>query len=147
MTFDEIDILYSRIDNDLSIMEFNARSINSEPDEFQAMLEREHNDQAYFLYIFTRLERRIQELFDKLIKSKIDTLPDGKEKNGWRILKKNQLYLMHKVSFFAPAGGTDYNLIYDYKDKRDDVAHGKITSVDIQSTLIDMKRLYIALDN
>ena len=147
MIFDEIDILYSQIDNDLSIKEFNARSINSESDEFQAMLEREHNDQAYFLYIFIRLERRIQELFDKLIKNKIAIATDDKEKNTWRLMKQKQLFLMEKVSFFAPAGETDYNLIYSYKNKRDDVAHGKITSIDIQSTLVHMKRLYIDLDN
>lgn len=146
MIFDEIDILYSQIDNDLSIKEFNARSISSETDEFQTMLEREHNDQAYFLYIFTRLERRIQELFDELIKNKIATSTDDKEKNSWRLMKQKQLYLMDKVSFFAQAGGTDYNLIYSYKDKRDNVAHGKITFVDIPSTLVDMRRLYIDLD-
>ena len=86
MIFDEIDILYSQIDNELSIKEFNARSINSDADEFQIMLEREHNDQAYFLYIFTRLERRIQELFDKLIKYKIAAATDDKEKNTWRLM-------------------------------------------------------------
>ncbi|HLG28490.1 MAG TPA: hypothetical protein VI423_11980 [Paenisporosarcina sp.] len=58
-------------------------------------------------------------------------------------MKRQRLDLMDKVSFFAGAGGTDYNLIYHYKDKRDDVAHGKYTSgINIPGTLVDMKRLY-----
>jgi hypothetical protein len=148
MIFDELEILYNEIDGDFSIKEFNARSSGLANDEFEIALKREHNDQAYFLFIFTRLEKRIQDLFDILVNNKTSTLTDGKELNSWRLVKKKRLELMDKVSYFAVPGGTDYNLIYDYKKKRDEVAHGDIASgVNISAVLIDMKKLYNDLDN
>jgi len=148
MIFYELEILYNEIDGDFSIKEFNARSSGLTTDEFEIALKREHNDQSYFLFIFTRLEKRIQDLFDLLVNNKISTVIDSKELNSWRLVKKKRLELMDKVSYFAVAGGTDYNLIYNYKKKRDEVAHGDFAiGVDISAVLFDMKRLYNDLDN
>ena len=148
MIFDELDILHSEIDNFYSIKEFNAYSNGQEEDEFEVALKRERNDQAYFLFIFTQLEKRIQELFDNLIENKKNVTSDNKDLNSWRLMKKKRLDLMDKVSFFAQPGGTVYNLIYDYKKKRDNVAHGGfVQGINIMTILADMKQLYNNLDN
>jgi hypothetical protein len=148
MIFDELDILYTEIDNDYAAKEFAALSAGLGALEFEIALKRERNDQAYFLFIFTRLEKRIQDLFSALITSKMASLTDVKDANSWRLMKKKRLELMEKVSFFATPGNTDYNLVYYYKKKRDDVAHGDFASgVNISAVLTDMKRLYVDLDN
>lgn len=148
MIFDEIEILYNEIDSDFAVKEFDARAKGLNKDEFEIALKREHNDQAYFLFIFTRLEKSIQDIFDILINNKIATLIDKKELNSWKMLKKKKLELMEKISFFAEPGEIDYNLIYNYKKKRDNVAHGDFaTGVDISAVLKDMKRLYNDLNN
>jgi hypothetical protein len=148
MIFDELEILYSEIDNEYAVKEFNAHSSGLAAQEFEVALKREKNDQAYFLFIFTRLEKRIQDLFDNLVTIKNTTAIDDKDKNSWRLMKKKKLDLMDKVSFFAQAGSANYNLIYNYKKKRDGVAHGDMASgINILTILADMKRLYNDLDN
>ena len=97
MIFDELEILYSENVGDLSINEFNARRIAHATDEFEIALKREHNDQAYFQFIFTKLEKRFQDLYDILIDIKILTVLDNKELNSWRIITKKRLELMDKV--------------------------------------------------
>lgn len=148
MIFDELEILYNEIDSDFAVKEFAALTSGNTVVEFEIALKRERNDQAYFLFIFTRLEKRIQDLFDNLMSNKITSATDSKDKNSWRIMKKKRLELMDKVSFFVTLGGIDYNLIFDYKKKRDDVAHGDFASgIIITEVLNDMKRLYFDLDN
>ncbi len=148
MIFDELEVLYNEIDTYYSIKEFDARSAGRDAEEFEAMINRSHNDHAYYLYIFTRFERRIQVLFDNLIETKLLSAIDAKETFAWGLVKKKRLSLMEKVSFFTPTGQTDYNLIRDFKDQRDTIAHGRYSaSINIRATLIDMKRLYTDLDN
>lgn len=148
MIFDELEILYNEIDNDFAVKEFNAHSSGLTTDEYEIALKREQNDQAYFLFIFTRLEKYVQDLFNTLVNNKISIVTDSKELNSWKLLKKKRLELMEKVSFFAKSGGTDYYLIYNYKKKRDNVAHGDFASgVAISAVLTDMKRLYTDLNN
>jgi len=147
MIFDDLDTLYSEIDNEYAVKEFIAHSSELESEEWKIAIKRELNDQAYFLFIFTRLEKRIQDLLDNLINDKITNATDNKDKNSWQLIKKKKLELMEKVSFFTQSGGMDYNLIYDYKKKRDGVAHGNIASgINILTILSDMKRLYNDLD-
>ena len=148
MIFDELEILYSEIDNEYAVKEFHAHSNGHESVEYEIALKRERNDQAYFLFIFTQLEKRIQNLFDTVVKNKIAISADAKDQNAWRLIKKKRLELMEKVSFFASAGSADYNLIYAYKKQRDNVAHGDFASgINILTILADMKRLYDDLDN
>jgi len=85
---------------------------------------------------------------NSLIDDKNNSITNYKNKNAWRLIKKKKLELMERVSFFIQPGGTDYNLIYDYKKKRDSVAHGDYASgINIPTILTDMKRLYNNFNN
>lgn len=148
--FDELDKIYSDIDNQYATLEFAARARGFTKKESQIKRKRELNDHAYFLFMYTRLEGRIQELSTNLINKKSSSLTDYKNKRVWSIVKeKRKLNLMEKVSFFTNFGGVDYILIDDYKKHRNSIAHGGnfLGAVSIPTVLIEFKRLYRELNN
>jgi hypothetical protein len=141
--FNELTKLYLDIDNQYASLEFDAHSKGNIRKERDYQRKRYLNDQAYFLFIFTRLEKRIRDLSDNLINLKNTNNASYKNKNAWRLIKKGQTNLMDRVSFFQLPGGQTYTKIYDYKKDRDKVAHGNIASgINIPTILSEMKQLY-----
>jgi len=145
--FDELYFLYRIIDNNLTMIETQAR-INADAIlEQQTVRQRELNDQAYFLYMFTRLEEKIRSLTTTLIDLKTTTTTDPKDLRAWEIIKGNKnLSLMQHTTFLTSNGGTDYNIIYDFKKQRDQIAHGGlVSSIIISYVYTEMARLYNTL--
>ena len=84
----------------------------------------------------------------KINDDKHNNITNYKNKSAWKIICKNRLALMSKVSFFLQPGGGDYNKINDYKKKRNEVAHGGYAAgINIPAILTDMKQLYRDLTN
>ena len=145
--FNELTKLYLDIDNQYASLEFDAHSKGYIRKEREYQRKRYLNDQAYFLFIFTRLEKRIRDLSDNLINLKNANRTSYKNKNAWRIIKKGQTNLMDRVSFFQLPSGQTYNKIYNYKKDRDHLAHGNIVSgINIPTILSEMKQLYLDLN-
>lgn len=143
--FDELYALYRIVDSDLAIIETTARMKPDPILEAQTVRQRELNDQAYFLYMFTRLEEKIRSSTNLLFDNKVAATVDIKDLRAWEIIKANKrLSLMQRVSFVLPSGGTDYNLINDFKGQRDEIAHGGLVpSILLSYVYTEMTRLYL----
>jgi hydroxymethylpyrimidine pyrophosphatase-like HAD family hydrolase len=84
--FDELEVQYHEIDNQYSSIEFDCirRGWNRKEQKYKR--KREINDQAYFVFMFSRLEDRIREESAKLIRKKKSTISSWKQKASWEIL-------------------------------------------------------------
>ena len=144
--FDELYFLYRIIDRDLAIIETGARAGGDTTLEDQTVRQRELNDQAYFLYMFTRLEEKIRHSTTILFDSKIATTTSPKDLKKWKRIKANdRLSLMNHVAFLTPSGGADYALIRAFKRQRDEIAHGGlVSSILISYVHSEMSRLYLS---
>ena len=149
--FDELGKIYSEIDNTYTSIEVQARSRGHNKKEAAYFRKRQLNDQAYFLFMFTRIEDRIRNLSNHLINEKVTTLTDWKTKRTWEIVNKqksnNALHIMNRVALLTPKGHTDYNLIKQYYDQRNNIGHGGAFTIPISipTVITHMKRLYKGL--
>ncbi len=150
--FDELGKIYNEIDNTYSRQEIQARTKGFNKKEVQYARKRQLNDQAYFLFMFTRLEDRVRNLSDQLVDDKITSLTDWKSKRSWEIIQKQKtndsLHFMNRVSLLTPKGRTDYNLIKRYYDQRNNIGHGGTftITISIPTVITDLKRIYKELN-
>ena len=147
MIFDELATIYSEIDHDYTVKEANARARRYTRIEASYRRKKELNDQAYFLFMFTRLEDRIRELSVDLIENKYRKLTNWNYKRTWDILyskREDSIFLLDRVALLTKKGQTDYNLIHRYYKQRNNIAHGKSFTIpiDIGTVVADMQRLY-----
>lgn len=146
--FDELGKIYNDIDNIYSGHEIQVRRKGFNRKEAEFARVRQLNDQAYFLFMFTRLEDRVRNLSDQLIDSKLATLTDWKAKRSWEIIQKQKnndtLHFMNRVALLTQKGGADYNLIRQYYDQRNNIGHGGTftVTISIPTVISDLKRLY-----
>jgi len=146
--FDELGKVYNEIDTTYASIEVNARSRGHNKKEAEYFGKRQFNDQAYFLFMFTRLEDRVRNLSDQLIDDKMATLTDWKSKRSWEIIQKQKtndsLHFMNRVSLLTLKGGTNYNLIKQYYDQRNNIGHGGsfTSAISMPTVIADMKQLY-----
>lgn len=142
--FDELGKIYNEIDSDYAAKEIFARSKGYNRKEIEYQSKRQFNDQAYFLYMFTRLEGRIRDLSDTLIDSNVVATVNWKTKRSWEIINKQNLNLMNRVALLTQKGHADYNLIKRYYDQRNNIGHGNTFTIviSIPTVITDMKRLY-----
>lgn len=144
--FDDIATLYFSIDADLLNKELECRIRRYTRKEAEFQNRRALNDMAYFLFLFTRFEDRVNLRATQLIAKKKTTI--WSQKRAWEILDKNhkaeRLFFMDKVALLTEKGNQDYNLINSYYDQRNRIAHGKTftVAIDIGTVLQDFKRLY-----
>ena len=150
MIFDELATIYFEIDNNYSVNEAAARARRHKRVEANYRRKRELNDQAYFLFMFTRLEDRIRELSIELIDNKYNNLTNWNYRRTWEILhkRKKDIPLLDRVALLTQIGQTDYNLIKRYYDQRNNIGHGGTftITIDIGIVVTDMQRLYYALE-
>jgi hypothetical protein len=150
--FDELEQIYTEIDDSYLSMEVTSRSNGQKEQESAYLAKRKLNDQAYFLFMFTRLEDRVRDISDRLIDYKVATLTDWKEKSTWEIINKqkkanDRLPFMDRVALLTQRGHSDYNLINDYYNERNTIGHGGISNeIYMTSVVVNMKRLYFILD-
>lgn len=146
--FDQLGEIYTEIDSTYASIEVIAHSQGHQKKESDYFAKRKINDQAYFLFMFTRLEDRVRSLSDKLIDQKLAILSDWKSKRSWEIIQKQKvndtLHFMNRVSLLTPKGGSNFNLIKQYYDQRNNIGHGGTftTTVIIPTVIADMKQLY-----
>lgn len=150
--FDRLGKIYNEIDSTYASIEVKARSRKHHKKEAEYYTKRQFNDQAYFLFMFTRLEDRVRNLSDNLIENKIITLRDWKTKRTWEIIQKQKtndtLHFMNRVALLTPKGRSNYNLIKQYYDQRNNIGHGRsfTIAISIPTVIFDMKRLYKELN-
>jgi len=146
--FDELGKIYSEVDDTYARTEIQARSKGYRKKEAEYYRKRQLNDQAYFLFMFTRFEGRVREISDNLINNKVTGHADWKINRAWEIINKQKsndsLHFMNRVALLTPKGQIDYNLIKQYYDQRNNIGHGGsfTIAISIPNVIADMKRFY-----
>jgi len=155
--FDELGKIYNEIDIKYASIEVQARLRGHHKKEAEYLRKRYLNDQAYFLFMFTRLEGRVRDISNNLIGNKIATRTNWKTKRIWEIIPKGKsqyvLNFKDRVALLTPKGQTNYGKIIDYYNQRNNIGHGgtstnigrgatSSTVIFIPTVIADMKRLY-----
>ena len=145
--FDELEAQYNDIDNEYSSIEFDAISKGWNKKEGKYKRKRELNDQAYFLFMFSRLEDRIRHESASLITKKQSSISSWKQRASWDILPggaKDEMPFKRRLALLVKKGGRDYNLVVDYYKERNSIAHGGsfISTISMPNVISEMKRLH-----
>ena len=111
---DELGDIYSDLNNRYGAVEFEATARGWHRKEAMFKAKRALNDQAYFLFMFTRLEDRIKTLATQIIDYKSGLTYNYQNERAWQMLKqrndRDRLNLMESVSLLIPYNGPDYKL-------------------------------------
>ena len=142
--FDELEAQYSEIDNQYSSIELDARSKGYPEKELQYRRKRKLNDQAYFLFMFTRLEDKIRQQSSALISKKQASISSWEERAVWDMLSSDNIHFKKRLMLLFEKGRNDYELIISYYKERNSIAHGgNFTSpINMPLVIIEFKRLY-----
>jgi hypothetical protein len=92
-----------------------------------ANLQRKHNDQAYFLYLFTRFEREVNVAVTQLLSVRAaGSLPwaDKRIWDAWARTDIERIWFLSKVEVLTDKGRMDYRDVQEYYDARNTIAHG-----------------------
>jgi hypothetical protein len=144
--------MYTDVDNAYAADAARARAKGYHRKEADYEKKRKLNDQAYFLFMFTRLEDRIRKLSEIVFIRKSDKLTNYKNQRAWDMIRQRgnraHLDLLERVSFLTQYNGPDYHIIVGYKRLRDNIAHGEeIDEVDMTAVINNMTRFYRDLIN
>ena len=136
----EIDRYYARKE-----FEASAKGWNRKEQLYQE--KREINDQAYFVFMFSRLEDRIKVESHRLINDRQGTTQNGwRRRAAWDILPSqidNRMNFRNKLALLAQKGGADYNMVSTYYNDRNAIAHGgTVSSINMPIAINDFKYLY-----
>ncbi|ODB33589.1 hypothetical protein BB427_21855 [Pseudoalteromonas sp. BMB] len=148
--FDELEAQYNDIDNEYASIEFEATSRGWSKKEQKYKRKRELNDQAYFLFMFSRLEDRIRDESSQLITRKQTSITSWKQRAAWDILPsgaRGEMPFKKRLALLLEKGGSDYNLVVNYYKERNSIAHGGnfISPISMPSVISELKRLHRAV--
>ena len=145
--FDELEAQYNEIDRQYSSKEFEAsrRGWNRKEEKYHR--KRELNDQAYFLFMFSRLEDHIRLESSTLISKKQSSISSWKQRSSWDILPnsaRGEMPFKNRLALLAQKGFQDYNLIIGYYKERNSIAHGGnfTSAINMPTVISEFKRLY-----
>lgn len=86
---------------------------------------RKHNDQCYFLYLFTRLEAEINASVDRLIQVRlIGVWADTRIWSAWSKGTIKDIHFLGKASVLTDKSRSDYAQIAKYYEARNHLGHG-----------------------
>ena len=145
---DELDAQYNDIDNEYSAIEFKAISKRWQKKESKYRRKRELNDQAYFLFMFSRLEDKIRNESSALIARKKKLLTSWKQRVAWDILPESssdeRFAFKNRLALLTQKGKKDYNLVISYYKERNSIAHGGsfTMAISMPTVISNFKRLY-----
>jgi hypothetical protein len=109
---------------------------------------RDLNDQAYFLFMFSRLEDHIRQESSKLITKKRSSISSWKQRSVWDMLPTaaddDKMHFKKRLTLLVEKGRSDYNLVVNYYNDRNSIAHGGnfISSISMPTVISEFKRLH-----
>lgn len=144
--FKELSSQYYSIENEYAKQEFKAYLRGWAKKEIQVRRKREVNDQAYFLFMFSRLEDKInQEVTKKVAKMKASN-QSWKVKAPWENLpnRVKDINFKNRAALLFEKGKADFKLISDYYEERNSIAHGGsfVKAISMPTAIADLERLY-----
>lgn len=145
--FDELEAQYYDIDDRYSSVEFEAASKNWNKKEQKLKRSRELNDQAYFLFMFSRLEDRIRQESSFLIIKKKREISTWKQRAAWDILPSStdgQPTFKNRLALLTDKSDMDFRIVCGYYNERNSIAHGGsfTSSISMPNVIPEFKRLY-----
>ncbi len=87
------------------------------------------NDQAYFLYLFTRFEAEVTAAFETLATAGLSAATAWRERRVWQAWARGSgrdIGFLSKVEILTDKGRPDYATIKRYYDGRNTIAHGRV---------------------
>lgn len=143
---DELEEQYVYIDNEFAKKEFEAKKRGWMKKEVEYQKKRKLNDQAYFLFMFSRLEDRINQEAEKRIKKKKASKSSWRDKAPWENMPNDvkDIHFKSRLALLAQRGNTDFNLVFDYYKERNSIAHGGgfISTINMPVVTAEFIRLY-----
>ncbi len=127
--FLEISGYYGNADASFAVAEQQAFLTNDDVAFDAAGKARKCNDQAYFLYLFTRLEAEVDAAVGKLLAARTGSSISRSDRRVWQAWSRSQIQdiaLLSKVEVLTDKGRTDYAQIKQYYDERNKIAHGGV---------------------
>jgi hypothetical protein len=111
--------------------------------------QRKRNDQAYFLYMFTRFEDAVNRAATTVLSNRTTTgiaWSDRRIWDAWARRGVEDIHFMSKVEVLVDKSRAEYASVKSYYDGRNDVAHGGIWARQfvIPSIAAEMEALVIA---
>jgi len=146
--FSELEKQYNDIDTEYSAIEFNAISKGWGRKEAIYHRKRDLNDQAYFLFMFSRLEDRIRQESSRLITKKQSSILSWKQRSVWDMLPvaadDDKMHFKKRLSLLVEKGRSDYNSVVFYYKERNSIAHGGnfTSSISMPTVIAEFKRLH-----
>lgn len=127
--FLEIASYYAVADSAFAAAEQKAFQSNDDVAFDQAVLARNHNDQAYFLYLFSRFEAGVNASSEALLATKLASTATWPERRIWQAWARgavSDIAFLSKVEVLTDKGRQDYAAIKEYYDDRNKIAHGGV---------------------
>lgn len=127
--FSEIVDQWTIADTALSDLETQAFATDNEPLFDKASEMRRRNDQAYFLYLFTRFEAAVNEALLIVRDNRTDHTIPWSDRRIWETLRRREVKnvsFLTRVEILIDKSGPDYANVKSYYDGRNNVAHGGV---------------------
>ncbi len=90
---------------------------------------RQRNDQAYFLYLFTRFEAEVNASSETLLATRLASTTTWSERRIWQAWSRGpvrDIAFLSKVEVLTDRGQRDYAIIKEHYDGRNNIAHGGV---------------------
>jgi hypothetical protein len=124
--FLDISTQYALADATFGKAEQQAFDSNDDAAFDLASKQRRHNDQAYFLYLFTRFENEINQATQRLLASRVigQPWPERRIWEAWSRIEIKEIHFLSKVEVLTDKSRIDYREVKKFYDARNRLAHG-----------------------
>jgi hypothetical protein len=91
-----------------------------------ASAQRRHNDQAYFLYLFTRFENAVNRAVDALLAIRLG-VPWAERRiwEAWSRVEIRDIHLLSKIEVLIDKSTAEFRDVHSYYRARNLIAHGE----------------------
>jgi hypothetical protein len=128
--FSDIAAQWQIADDAFSRLEQAALASDDDPGFDAAVEQRQRNDQAYFLYLFTRFEDAVNSAASVVIANRTSggAWADSRIWQAWSSRGVKEIPFLSKVEVLLDKSRREYGAVKRYYDGRNDIAHGGIWS-------------------
>lgn len=127
--FLELASQYAVADAAFATAEQKAFQDNDDAAFDRAGIARQRNDQAYFLYLFTRLEAAVNDATKAVLATRLVSASQWPERRIWQAWARDpvrDIAFLAKVEVLTDKGLQDYSAVKRYYEGRNAIAHGGV---------------------
>jgi hypothetical protein len=126
--FLEIATQYAVADGVFADAEQHAYQADDDAAFDNARRARQRNDQAYFLYLFTRFEAEVNTSIETLLSGRLSFTAAWSERRIWQAWSRSpvrDIAFLSKMEVLTDKGRNDYATAKQYYEGRNTIAHGQ----------------------